>query len=76
VEFMAVTATPISSDLIIYVAKDGGIGSISRKYADVKYAATDDDVFDVANGTNGLAKLQSRAVQSVQRVRNTELENA
>ncbi len=73
---MAVTSIPISSDLIIYVANDLGSGSIARKYADVKYAATDDNVFDVANGTNGLAKLQSRAIHAVQRVRNTELQNA
>lgn len=55
--------------------KTAGLDSIARKYADVKVAATDADVFDVANGTSGLAKLQSRAVSSVQRVRFTELEN-
>ena len=73
---MAVTASPLASDLIIHVQKDGGIGSISRKYSDVKVAATDADVYDVANGTNGLAKLQSRTFVAVNRTNTVELVNA
>ena len=70
---MAITTTPLGSDLIIHVEKDGGKGSISRKYADVKVAATDADVYDVANGTAGLAKLQSRAFVYVQRANTVDI---
>jgi len=70
---MAITATPLSSDLIIHVEKDGGTGTIARKYADVKVSATDADVYDVANGTNGLAKLQSRVFAGVNRTNTVEI---
>ncbi|HBK53153.1 MAG TPA: hypothetical protein DDZ44_04355, partial [Syntrophomonas wolfei] len=71
---MAITVTPIASDLIMHVEKDGGMGTIARKYPDVKTAATDADVYDVANGTNGLAKLQSRVFAGVLRANTVEIE--
>jgi len=43
------------------------------KYADVKVAATDANVYDVANGTNGLAKLQSRVFAGVNRTNTVEI---
>ena len=55
---MAITATTLGSDLIIRVEKETGAGTIARKYSDIKVSASDAHVYDVANGTNGLAKLQ------------------
>jgi hypothetical protein len=72
---MAVTATAVDSDLIIHVANDAGTGTISCRYSDVKVAATDADVYDVANGTAGIAKLQSRTVGGVQRTNTLDLED-
>ena len=70
---MAITATPLGSDLIIRVEKETGTGTIARKYADVKVAATDADVYDVANGTNGIAKLQSKVFSSVERTNTVDI---
>lgn len=73
---MAITSTHIASNMIIYVAKDTGTGTVAHKYADVKIAATDADVYDVVNGTNGMAKLQSKTFAGVQRTNVIEIENA
>jgi len=72
---MAITATTISSDLILQVVNDAGTGTVARKYADVKVAATDADVYDVANGTNGLSKLQTRVFSGVQRTNTLDIED-
>lgn len=72
---MAITATPLASDLIIRVEKETGAGTIARKYSDVKVAATDADVYDVANGTNGLAKLQSKVFSSIERVNTVDIQD-
>ncbi len=72
---MAITATPLGSDLIIRVEKATGTGTVARKYADVKVAATDADVYDVANGTNGLVKLQTQVFSSVERVNTVDIQN-
>ena len=72
---MAITATPLASDLIIRVQKETGTGTIARKYADVKVAATDADVYDVANGANGLAKLQTKVFSSVERVNTVDIQD-
>lgn len=73
---MAVSAIPVKCDLLVYVENDKGTGSIQRKYQDVKPSATDADMYDVANGTNGIAQLQTRTVQAVQRVDTFELMDA
>lgn len=72
---MAITATPLGSDLVIRVENEAGTGTIARRYPDVKVAAADADVYDVANGTNGLAKLQSRGFSSVERVNTVDIAN-
>jgi len=73
---MAVTATNISSDLILIM--DNGTGangqplSKSRTYRNVKTTATDSDVYDVAQSLIG---LQSRTNQSIQRRNILEIES-
>ena len=68
---MAVTTTPLSSNLLVLVANDGATGDLTRKYADVKNDATDQDVFDV--GTS-LAGLQSRTLSAINRTKVYEIE--
>ncbi|MEN6463424.1 MAG: hypothetical protein ABFC94_18910 [Syntrophomonas sp.] len=70
---MAVTASPSGSALLIYVDNDTGTGTTALKYQNVK---VDADVYDVANGANGLAKLQARNFMTVFRTNTVELENA
>ena len=72
---MAVTAIPLSCDLVVQLENDKGTGSIARKYQNVKPSATDADIYDVANGLQGLAKLQNRTVNTVQRINTFELDN-
>ncbi len=68
---MAVTTTPLSSNLLVLVENDGATGNLTRKYADVKNDATDQDVFDV--GTS-LAGLQSRTLSAINRTKVYEIE--
>lgn len=74
---MAVTATPVSSDLILVM--DNGIGSsgqalmINRAIRDVKPAAVHADVYDVAQAIIG---LQSKTNIAIQRRDYNELINA
>lgn len=68
---MAVTTTPLTSNLLVLVANDGATGDLTRKYADVKNDATDQDVFDV--GTC-LAGLQSRTLSAINRTKVYEIE--
>ena len=70
---MAVTTTPLNSSVTILVADDAGTGTISRKYADLKTDALDQDVFNVANA---LAGLQSRTLSAVNRTQVYEIETA
>lgn len=72
---MAITATPLASDLVIRVERETGTGTIARRYQDVKVAATDADVYDVANGTNGLAKLQTKVFSSVERINTVDIQD-
>lgn len=72
---MAITVTPLASDLVIRVENETGTGTIARRYQDVKAAATDADVYDVANGSSGLAKLQTRTVSSVERVNTADIQD-
>ncbi len=72
---MAITATPLASDLIIRLEKETGTGTVARKYQDIKVAATDADVYDVANGTNGLAKLQTKVFSSVERLNTVDIQD-
>ena len=69
---MAITTTPLSSDLIIHVEKDGGAGTIARKFANLKTDALDQDVFNV--GTV-LAGLQSKILAGVNRSQIYEIES-
>lgn len=71
---MAITTTPVASELVI-VLDDGTGNDVSRRYSDVKPAATDADVYDVANGTAGLVTLQTKTLLSVQRRNTIEIEN-
>ena len=68
---MAVTTTPLTSNLLVLVANDVATGDLTRKYADVKNDATDQDVFDV--GTS-LAGLQSRTLSAINRTKVYEIE--
>ncbi|MEQ8235196.1 MAG: DUF1659 domain-containing protein [Syntrophomonadaceae bacterium] len=74
---MAVTATSLTSDLILVM--DNGVGSsgqalsINRTFKNVKVAATDQNVYDVAQTLLG---LQSGTNNSIQRRNTNELENA
>ena len=70
---MAITTTPLGSDLVIRVENEAGTGTIARRYQDVKVAATDADVYNVANGANGLAKLQTKVFSSVERVNTVDI---
>lgn len=70
---MAVTATPIASDMAIVYDQAGK--ALTRRYSDVKVNASDDDVFDVAAGATGFASLQDLTVASIQRRATNELEN-
>ena len=71
---MAITTTSVASELVIYF-DDGTGNDVLRRYSDVKTAATDADVYDVANGTAGLVTLQSKTMLSVQRRNTIEIEN-
>ncbi len=71
---MAVSATPISGDMAIIFDQAGT--AVTRRFSDVKVDATDDYVYDVANGTAGLATLQDLTVSAIQRRMNSELINS
>lgn len=71
---MAITATPTGSTLIMVVDNGTG-GSDNLRYANVKVAATDADVYDVAAGAAGLSTLQTKALMLIQRSNVVELEN-
>lgn len=74
---MAVTSVPVLSDLILVI--DNGIGAagqqliLNRAVKDVKPAAADADVYDVALA---VSDLQSKSVMAVQRRNVNELINA
>ncbi len=70
---MAVTATPISGDMAIIFDQSGK--AVTRRFSDVKVDATDENVYDVANGAAGIATLQDLTVSAIQRRVNSELEN-
>lgn len=72
---MAVTATAISSDLVLVM--DNGTGasgqplSVNRVFRNVKTAASNDDVYSVAESILG---LQSKTNNAIQRRNLVELE--
>ncbi len=74
---MAVTATSLTSDLILVM--DNGIGasgqalSLNRTYRNVKPEATDQNIYDVAQTLIG---LQSKTNNSIQRRNTVEIESA
>ncbi|MDD2619513.1 MAG: DUF1659 domain-containing protein [Syntrophomonadaceae bacterium] len=73
---MALIATPISSNLVLVM--DNGTGSsgqqlsIKRTFKSVKSAASNDDLYDVAQDIIG---LQGKSNLAVQRQDTVELEN-
>ncbi|MDD4172065.1 MAG: DUF1659 domain-containing protein [Syntrophomonas sp.] len=73
---MAVTATSLATDLVLVM--DNGIGasgqalSKNRTYKNIKIAATDEDVYAVAQTLIG---LQSRTNNFIQRRNTVELES-
>ncbi len=73
---MAITSIPIGSELVVRVQNDAGTGYLARRYQDVKPNASDADVYDVANGPNGLARLQNRALISVIRSNDYEIQDS
>lgn len=71
---MAVTSTPIASDLAITFDLAGK--GVTRRFADVKLSATDADIYDVAAGAAGIVSVQDLTVMMVERRTTNELENA
>ena len=71
---MAVTSTPISSNMSIVYDQAGK--SITRSYADVKVAAADADIYDVAAGAAGINTLQDLTMSMLERTISNELDNA
>ncbi len=73
---MAVTATSLATDLVLVM--DNGIGasgqalSKNRTYKNIKIAATDEDVYAVAQTLIG---LQSRTNNFIQRRNTVEIES-
>lgn len=67
---MTVTVTPLASDLVIRLEKETGTGTIARKYQGIKVAASDADVYDVANS---LVKLQTGVFSAVERINTIEI---
>lgn len=59
---MAVTTTPLSSNLLVLVNNDDATGNLSRKYADVKPDAADQDIYDIGTA---LANLQTRTLSAI-----------
>lgn len=70
---MAVTSTTILADMAIVYDQAGK--SVTRRYADVKVAAADADIYDVAAGLAGINTLQDLTMVAVQRRNTNELEN-
>ena len=73
---MAVSATPVSTDLILVM--DNGVGAsgqalvVSRTFKDVKTAVVNADLYDVAQSLIG---LQSKPNMAIQRRDINELQN-
>lgn len=68
---MAVNTTPLSSNLLILVANDTASGNLTRRYADLKTDAADQDVYDVGAA---LAGLQTRTLSAINRTQVYEIE--
>ena len=68
---MAVSTTPLSSNLLLLVANDDASGNLTRKYADLKTDAADQDVYDVGTA---IAGLQSRTLSAINRNQVYEIE--
>jgi len=74
---MAVSATPVSTDLILVM--DNGTGAsgqalvVSRTFKDVKTSASNADIYDVAQSLIG---LQSKPNMAIQRRDINEIQNA
>lgn len=70
---MAVNTTPLSSNLLLLVDNDDASGNLTRRYADVKPDAADQDVYDTGVA---LAGLQTRTLTAVNRTQVYEIETA
>ena len=71
---MAVTSTPVTSDMAIIYDQAGK--SITRRYSDLKVAAADADIYDVAAGAAGINTLQDLTMIMLERINTNELGNA
>lgn len=71
---MAVTSTPTLTDMAIVYDQAGKF--VTRRFADVKVAAADADIYDVAAGLAGINTLQDLTMFALQRRNTNELENA
>ncbi|MDD4802087.1 MAG: DUF1659 domain-containing protein [Syntrophomonas sp.] len=73
---MAITATPIATDLVLVL--DNGVGASgqaltkSRKYGDVKTSAVNDDIYSVGQSISG---LQTKSLVAIQRKDTVEIED-
>lgn len=67
---MAVNTTPLSSNLLVLVDNDDASDNLTRKYADLKTDATDQDVYDVGVA---LAALQTRTMSAINRTQIYEI---
>ena len=68
---MAVISTAILSDLALVYDEAGK--SVTRRFADVKVAAIDSDVYSIAQSLNG---VQDQTLVAVQRRTTNELEES
>ena len=71
---MAVTSTPTLTDMAIVYDQAGKF--VTRRFSDVKVAAADADIYDVAAGLAGINTLQDLTMFALQRRNTNELENA
>lgn len=71
---MAVTSTPVASEMVIIFDLAGK--GVTRRFSDVKLNATDADVYDVAAGAAGITSLQDLTMAMIERITTNELENA
>lgn len=71
---MAVTSTTVAADMAIVYDQAGK--SVTRRYSDLKVAAADADIYDVAAGAAGINSLQDLTMTMLERINTNELENS
>jgi len=73
-KLMAITSTPVLTDMAIVYEQAGKF--VTRRFADVKVAAADADIYDVVAGLAGINTLQDLTMAMLERINTNELENA